>query len=476
VCYRRLPKPPPRNTAISQGDAAFFLTQRLQTLASTGNVETAQNLLNTIPRKEYTLNLWQMAVSLSLLEGKIQQACILHQTALEKTPDTTNTAKMIFFCQLAEGNRAGAELTLSVMREQANRNKVADTFIDLAAFGLEQSTTVPTLENPSLKQIALLSLIQKDVPLQIHPAMNPTLFPRLATLPFLWSGTRIVAAEQAVSRNTLDVATLLHLYRSEKFNENEWGTIDDTQALGKVAMDDPLPTGRENALLWQKIQRTKTLDEKLQLLNKLMPLNAEKRTMVAFAKVFYPLLQETPISKQFLSYAPNIVPLLVLAGDEDRAGVWFNFLEIEARGNNTTAIDVLATLWPYYALQRRYALDMTIPLNVLLFKGWQQKNPTFGYVATAYFSAIGQKLPSSVVAQQPSDTNSTEALHTRLTQALSKGEKGTSLLLAIHLIQLCAIDYNNAAMQDAFRALVKYGYDNEAKAIVYEMLALEPVI
>ena len=216
---------PVRNTPSA--DAAAFLDLRLQTLASTGNVTTAQSLLNTIPQKEYTPSLWKMAVSLPLLEGKVQQACALHQTALEKDPDNTSAAKMIFFCQLATGDRAAAELTLGVLREQANRSKTTDTFIDLATFGLEQSTQAPTLETPTLLQIALLSVIQKDVPLTVHAAMNPTLFPRLATLPFLWSGTQIAAAEQAMSRGTLDVATLTHLYRSEKFNENEWGALDD---------------------------------------------------------------------------------------------------------------------------------------------------------------------------------------------------------------------------------------------------------
>jgi hypothetical protein len=470
-------------------DAAAFLGQRLQTLASTGNVTAAEELLNTIPRKDYTPSLWRMAVSLPFLKSDIKRGCAVHQEALEKAPENApNIAKIIFLCQLASGNRAAAELSFGLLQEQATQGKVKDSFIELAAFGLEQSTKAPTLENPTLLQITLLSLVQKDVPLLVQPTLNPTLFPRLATLPFLWSGTRIVAAEQAVSRNTLDVATLLHLYRSEKFNENEWGTIDDTQALGKVAMDDPLPTGRENALLWQKIQRTKTLEEKLSLLKILTAFNAENRSILAFAKVFYPLTVEVPLSKQFIFAAPTVVPLLLLAGDADRAGLWLTLLEIEERNGNAAATQALTTLLPYYILQRSYATDTTNPQNVARFNRWQQKNILYGRVVTAYFAALGKKLPHgdtnadppplSMPALLASFDNPVVAeeiatLHTGLVQSLNAGDKGKSLLLSVRLLQLVPLHYDNAVMQDVFRTLLKYGYDAEAKAIVYEMLALE---
>jgi hypothetical protein len=465
--------PPVRRQA--DGADADLLALRVQRLALLGPARDLNALMQVLPRDTGRPQLARTKAEGLFLAHRHEAACKIVRAAVGAR-DATFWQKAQAVCQLAEGARDAANLTLGLLREQG----VDDPALFALANAVEQGAeTAPEgLQAPGALHLALIQAGDLEVPAALlADAPAPTLA-ALATSSAQSVELRAAAAQAAVERGILPPALLRERLAAVDLPDARVRGMANGEAAARPG-DDMTPA-RRRALLYQGLRAADTPVRRAELAEALFAApdtRGHPARFLATARLLAPELAALPAQPDLVWFAATAGRALYAADRPEAAGRWLRMAQQEAIINPKAAAAVTA-LWPYAELSGAQEVPANGGLGV-----WRQAQDGANAgdlairqsVLRAVLEGLGlrpERRWIEIVLDGPAEDRSapSTALLYALREAGEAGRIGETVLLSLLVLGgnggLGAC--HPAALGQTVAALRAAGLEHEARRIAVE--------
>jgi hypothetical protein len=455
----------------AEGGSRDLLALRVDRLAAIGAIDGLMQLIDALPRGTSSPGVLRHRVTAHLLRHERVSACKAVRAAVRET-DGAFWQKALALCQFADGEVAQADLTVRLLREQAEAEHAGFTALyDAASAGADR---LPDGLPDALDPLQLGLILAGDLPFPDNrlTGLSAGALAALATAEDGPLTLRTRAAERAAALDALPVATLGQLYGQFTFAED-----DLTTAASQIAERerDKLDPVRQRALLYQAVREEPAAAVRAELFRQLLT-DRPPGAFIATARLLAQDLTRLEVQPDLAWFAATAGRALYAADRPEAAGRWLRMVQQEAIINPKAAAAVTA-LWPYAML----AGAEEVPANGGL-AAWRQAQDGAGPAAAggresllrALLGALGRAPERSwveIALDAPATPQSAPpaALIYALQEAGEAGRRGETVLLSLLVLGPQGLnDCHPAALGTAVTALKRVGLEATARRLALQ--------
>lgn len=465
---------------VSEGENDF-LRARIERLQRNGFLEDVVSMVGQVPPNVEDTALTRLRVETLLLSGAFGDAC-QDANKSNQQDDSPYWLKVVAYCRVLEKDRDGAAFAADVLREMGVDDPLFFDLIQrLSAFrSLEPSESRPVVAigAPTPLKLAMLRTANLDVPIGGLANASPLMLNAIATTPDMSPELRLEAAQRAVRNGALGPDELADIYGGVAFTVEE---LENALVLADAALG-----ARGEALVFQAARRGTTASARIDFLKAALKLAERNGSYLTAAIANKDMLSAIEPDTEDLDFVKQVVRALLVAGDIERANVWYETLRVraEADGAQLGATTALLELWP---LMQVAGVGNAVPWSDNILELWWQSQ----LVETrAERSRKGQTLYAILEAfDQPIDPVQWDAIYDGavtetvempplvywrgMMAAAQSNRVGETVLLALALFGGGdAASLNPAVLSNVLRALRTIGLETEARALALEAVIL----
>ncbi|MBK1669847.1 hypothetical protein CKO28_17565, partial [Rhodovibrio sodomensis] len=328
----------------AEGGSQDLLALRVDRLAAIGATDGLLRLIDALPRSTSSPGVLRHRVQALLLRHEQAAACKAVRAAVRET-DSAFWQRALALCQFSDGAVAQADLTVRLLREQADADHAGFLALyDAATSGQER---LPDSLPKSLGPLHLGLIMAGDLPLPENrlDQLSAGALAAVATADTGPLPVRTRAAERAAALDALPVALLGELYGAFTFANDD--LINAAIQTAERARNK-LPPVRRRALLYQALGQEPAAAVRAELLSQLLS-DRRPGAFIATSRLLADELAALKAQPDFAWFAATAGRALYAAGRPNAAGRWLRMAQQEAIINPKAAAAVTA-LWPYAML------------------------------------------------------------------------------------------------------------------------------
>jgi len=465
--------PLPPSLLAGQSVAPINLLQvRLERLAALGDLAGLNRLLDRLPTAQEPVLRQRLALENLLAEGDEAGACLEARATDPSGGLDAFWTKALLFCQIRDGDRAGAELGLAILRDSATSADLFFLRLSEAALGLQPLTPadVAAIDPKRIRplEFALIANLGLPLPPSLVREGLPHTRLQLVHDDSALLVDRTAAAEWAVASRRLPPEVLAGLYVSFPFTPEQ---VDDALASGFS-----LNGVEARALYFQSISLGGPTEVRTQVAELAMDRAQADGVYEAAARLMLPALGASPSDPGFAWFADTAGRALYALGRYEEATAWLLLARQEAAVSAQAAV-AAHRLWPYSRLA-----GVAIVANEAGLEGWRyaQPDPNGARVANqlrllrVLFQGLGENdaMPWIDLALGEEETQRAlpdASLLYALEDASFNGRLGETILLALLLMgERPPAETHPLALNAVLTALMRVGLALEARALAIE--------
>ncbi|HEY4343791.1 MAG TPA: hypothetical protein VGN05_05555 [Parvibaculum sp.] len=455
-----------------EGQAAggtSLLAARLDRLIASGHADLAAQLGQSANAdKSPPVSIARARAALAL--GQDKEACDeLADIPAGNDPAHDEAAafstKLSAFCQIQSGNKAAANLTLDLAREESLDDPLFFSLAAQATDGLKLKAAEP--KSIGILEARLYKLAKRDLPKNAGTTAVPAIVKTLSADESLPPQTRIEAGERAAMLGLIKAEDLAALYKLPKFKPDDL----ENAKVGKF----PASAALRRAVLYQAIDAEVLPTDRIDLMKQMFATGEAGGVYLATVDVMLPMLTQLTPSPAVKGLAPAAVRAFLLAGDRAHAQQWFALVAPEgspAIGRDARELSALMRISDPKgpgALTDQIAADIVADL-----KSGVAANQNFAATEAMLFDAFGQPLPQAVLeglGSAPRSVGAPEATLNQLHNAGLQGAVGEVVLLSLVAIGPGGPDSaDRQAVAQSVSSLRAVHLDAEARRLATEAL------
>jgi len=347
--------------------APNLLTVRLDRLAAAGWLDDSARLLERIAPFSVGPELERRRADIYLLQGKVDQACGLAETALRHS-GAAYWLRLSAFCDAKDGRVDAAGRTLDLLAETGPSDPLYDALLTQVISG--KTGAAPddmSMSDVSPLVFAMLGTLEIPLNAEILLSSSPMLYSAVANAKNAAPTVRLEALEQAAAIGAVPLDRLAQAYASQTFSDDQLaGVMDQLYSGGGAEL---------NAKLYQLVSKSGDAASRLEYLSAAWSLAHRQGQFPLIARLYLDATRSIEPSPEFLQYAGDVVRVLLLGGATDRAASWYELVRRSASGNaqDLTATGTLLNIWPLFHLAER---DTGVPFSDQILDLWWQAQVT----------------------------------------------------------------------------------------------------
>ncbi len=461
--------PPP---GVSEND---FLAARIKRLASIGDLDGILELVNRAGSRLDAAGAERIKVDALLLSGDYVGACGYASDELPKQSDAY-WLEVVTFCRALNNDGPGTNLSLEMLQDRAVEAPVFYKLISALMQRTDDSEppVIASMEAPTALEVTMATLLDVAFPADVVDNAPPMVLTRLAGLAAVPLELRLKLAEAATRIGGFEPARLAQIYAVIPFSD------DDRANATLLAQSAEEP--RANALLYQVALGGKTGMDRALALKAGADRARSAGELALYADVNRDALVTLPPDDALIALAPDVVRLLMLAGEDDTARAWYRFVRDAAKTGNADARAAVVEMWPLLVVGSAAG---AVPLSADILDLWWQSRESLPQATSAdqakilyaLFEALGHSIPDNfwpdlMGGNQPAATDMPSLPVWRgLLKAASDGHQGETVVYALAtLAEGGAARSAPAVLSSVVGALKKVGLDGPARAIALEAM------
>lgn len=408
-----------------QPGGASLLAMRLDRLIAAGHADLAYDLGQSA-RADKSPAVAIARARAALAIGKDREACAeLPDIPTGSDPAHDQTAafslKLSAFCQVVSDNKATANLTLDLAREEGLDDPLFYSLVAEATDGLKLKAADP--KSLEILDAALYRLAHRELPRNAGEIASSAIVQTLARDETLAPETRIAAGERAAMLGLVAPEELAALYKLPAFAEA------DFDGLSTATFPD-VPALRR-ALIFQAIDRQISPVERADLIRLMLATGESGGLYLVTVEALMPTLTGLTPSPVLRNLAPAAVRAFLLVGERGHAEQWFGLIAPEA-GGGTIGRDAreLGALMRISNSQGPGGNSEQISADILAdLRSGVSATRNFATLETLLLGALGYPLPQNVLAAVTG--MAPDSLGNQLAAAGQKGAVGEVVLLSL---------------------------------------------
>lgn len=445
-----------------------MLAARVERLLMAGALGDAEALLDQLPSRGADTPLARSAAEVALWRGNVERACGLADDTAAAS-GVPFWSRIVVFCRLQEGDVAGAQLALDLLRDAGAGG---DPLFLALAEGLAAGDASAVEISPPIDalHVAMLRTGRRALPQAVLEEAPPQLLAAALGDPVLAPVVTPDVAERAYSLGAIDVQRLREIYRrsaaaeaGEPLDLVRSAPGPEARALAyKAASNDRASavTARLFDVLWRRA-------------------DASERLMLG--QVFLPALSGLSPREDLLFAAPSITPALLTADRPAPALRWFGFLRQRA-ATDAGAREAAHALAPLFGLAGLGEGDQVPKPDHATLEAWQAAVPDAEFAPEALyalFDGLGTPVPldlwwqSSDAAPATAVTAPPPSIWRTLARAREEGRRGELIAAALALLGAAEAGAPPEATVQGLGALRQAGFGSDARAIAVASALLQ---
>jgi hypothetical protein len=361
---------PEASTPAPEGEAApSLLAVRLGRLAAAGRLEDSAALLERVAPFSAGPALEERRADIYLLQGRLDQACGLAETALQRSGDAY-WLRLSAFCDARTGAVDAAARTLDLLAETGSTDPLYDAlFTRLISGKTGQAPDDMSMANVSPLIFSMLGVLKVPLTAEILLSSNPMVLSAVATAENAGPTVRLEALEQAAGIGAVPVSKLAEAYMAQSFTDaQKAGAMDQANTGGGAEL---------NAMLYQLVGQASDAASRLDSLSAALRLARRQGQFPLMAKLYLDATRSIEPAPEFLPHAGDVVRALLLGGATDRATAWYELVRRAASSpgasQDLAATGALLDIWPLFHLAER---DTGVPYSDQILDLWWQAQVT----------------------------------------------------------------------------------------------------
>lgn len=358
-----------------------FINVRLKELIERGHLEDLVAYIQNLPPQ--ILDAEKQNAEILMLGGDLIGACQMSQEVRRNSAQSqnrnnsfaTNAAmeddepseeeqfwlKMLAFCRVLEEDNAGAQIALDMLNEQGN---IDFMFNDLLGRLMEPPETRGEFFSGGLTSLepinyAIWSFLDQPIDANLIEESDPLIVSALVINPNVSAENRFQAAAKSYLSGGVTTSALRNIYDLQEFSSAEYNN-----AVRMAEFDDrPIA----DALLYQAASKQADDTGRAQVLEAIWARANENNDLPRRAALNGETLKSLTPTTRLINHAHHIARGLILAGEMERALLWYDFARRAATGGDAEATRALINIWPLAILA---ADNGTIPWSDSILNLW----------------------------------------------------------------------------------------------------------
>lgn len=446
-----------------------FLEVRIERTLALGRLGELEGLTGMAGRLAASPGIQRAAIAGRFLTGATERACASVAELIAQQADE-ETLKANAFCRAMGGDRAGAELSAALLREQGIADK---GFFSLLAAQNDRGAKLEGVDARSALHLAMLRAARRPVAPEYVEAALPGGLWSLAELQAGPPAPMLQAAERAMGLGVLLPQDLARAYGAVTFSPADLGNaVNAARALGDA---------RGNALLFQAASAAPVAGQRLELINAGYRAYSAGHGRVHAARLYGDLMRGVPPVREFVWAGQTAVRILLLAGDLVGARAWHNLVFQSPDGDRRGAALTAAYLQiadPEAPFRPQSWLEDWLAMRE---QGTdRQEREGQAVLLLTLLDALGYEVPTDLwqrlYAQAPAPAGAAPAspvLLRGLTSAAEAGRLGETVLFALLVLgEEGPAKLDATALAAVIGALRKVGLERDARALAMEAALL----
>ncbi len=460
---------PPKRRQTPESDAPSLLRLRLDRLMAMGHYSDVVALLRVVPRRDQTPALRRTRVTAAFMAGETEQACRIVD-AMAGRADRVFWQEALAVCQLARGQAQQAGLTVSLMREMADRPSRFLAVYD----AVRAEAPLPGPPYPPMAR-ALLLTGDRALPASLATGgTDPGLAAAVARHAATPARRRVAAAERAVAADLLRPAELRRLYRAIEFPDSLVTAARERRLVLAPPAAGALAPAERRALHFEAAVRASSPARRARILAAVFRAVPDDR-YAGVVRAFVPLLLQDGPRPELTWFAGTAGRALYAAGRADAATEWLKLAREEAV-ITPDAATALTALWPYARMSGAAA----VPMNGGL-AAWRGAQPADGArlalqegLLRAAFQALQEGDPRTWLAMtadapaQPRSVPSADLIYALQQAGMGARVGEVALLAVIALGETGLAQVHPVTLNTALTALRQVGLTDTARRLAVE--------
>ena len=453
--------------------APRFLSLRIGRLLAMGAVEPLQRMLATVPRMIDDEGIQRARADSSFLAGDLDGGCREIRNGVTTHVTSLYWPKALVLCQLASGERAQAQLGLSLLQERGLGEDEAG-FLALfdAVAGGDSEVPAEALSEPLA--FAALQSAGLSPPEGFLDSAPVGILVAAALSDKTPAAVRLGAAEKASALGVPSNERLAALYSEQSF------TADELLAADTAGYEGPVL----RALRYQRIGKRKEPGALARALREALDAAADEGVYQAMVSLVADEFRRVPVQNGLAWFASTAGRTLFAAERVELASSWYQLARQQAVRNSAAQVAV-GVLYPYYRLSGGPTLsqggDAVTAWRAGLGEVEQASADRWEALLRAGLQGLAEKDPilaptlASGTEDQEPDAEAAPAngagsdAFAALKEASTAGRRGESLLIALGLIGSVPLDaVEPGALQAVVAALSRTGLQDEARSLAIE--------
>ena len=313
-----------------------LLSLRFSKLAHLGAGDELLELSKEVPPEDMVDRLAKEAINARLLSGETKDVCN-EVKSLSRRTNELHWRKVLVVCQLIEGNRDAALLSLELLLAEL---KTEDTFSSLV-YSLADGFSPPVESHiESIYFEILIAVLPGDQLDEQRLKLSPS-GKRVVALNIIhpWK-LRILSAEKAVAAGVLESRTLGELCNEYKFESN---------IFARAATESKNMEGHKaRSLLYQASLQTTSYVERARFLRLLLDRADQEDLFSAYSATVLPILSTLSPRSDLIWFAATAARAAMAGGNYKLASEWLGFLgktadlDFEASGSLLRLLPLIA--------------------------------------------------------------------------------------------------------------------------------------
>lgn len=473
-----------------------FINIRLNELIERGNLQDLVAYIQNLPPQ--ILNPEKQNAEILMLGGDFIGACQMTQQVRSNVSETQNRnnrfstnammeddstseedqfwLKMLAFCRVLQEDNAGAQIALDMLNEQGNMDFM---FNDLLGRLMEPPEVRGAFFSGGLTSLeplnyAIWSFLDQPIDANLIEASDPLIVSALVINPNMSVDNRFQAAAKSYLSGGVTASVLRNIYDLQEFSNAEYNS-----AVRMAEFDDrPIA----DALLYQAASKQADDLAKAQILEAIWERAQESNDLPRRAALNIETLKSLNPNSQLMNHAHHIARGLILAGEMDRAILWYEFARRNAAGGDSEATRALINIWPLAILA---ADDGDIPWSDSILNLWwngqmvlspenrDAKATLFYALAEAFGHSVADDKWSELITENHfADVQSIPlAVWRELIKAVGENKPAEAVLLGlIALGQDGPSSIDASGLSTIVRLLRSVGLEQEARQVAIEAL------
>lgn len=452
-----------------QSDSTSLLAARLDRLIASGRADLAADLGQSA-RADKSPSVAIARARAALALGNDKDACSELSTIPAGNDPAHDEAdafstKLSAFCQIQSGNKAAANLTLDLAREQGLDDPLFFSLAAEAVDGLKLKAAEP--KSLSILDVRFYRLAKRAMPKNAGAIAVPAVVKTLSQDENLPAQTRIEAGERAAMIGLLKTDELTALYRLPTFKPEE---LDGA----KVGVFPSSPAMRR-ALLFQAIDAEVSPADRIDLIKQMFVAGESGGVYMATVQALLPVLSAFTPSPALKSLAPTAARAFLLEGDRAHAEPWYKLIAPAggpAIGRDGRELAAVMRIGDPKGLSGN--LDQVFAEIVADLKSGTPEAQNFAALEAMLIDALGTPLPQSILgalSSAPRSVGAPETLLNQLHNAGLHGSVGEVVLLSLVAIGPGGPDSaDRQAVAQSVSSLRAVHLDGEARRLATEAL------